>query len=410
VLVRNVPRVLLAVLVLGLGIGLARLCALRYAAGDVYPRYSSLRADPLGAKAFHDALVETGGLRVVRNTRPIGRLWTDTPGTILLLGVPSWVVGTGSGGLDTDLEALVRHGGRAVVAVTPDTREPATPKRDAVDGEQERPGRDAKEPDGEPGDAEEERRTVPITRRLGFDLTRLALPVDSDGEPTAGTATLLSPGSGDEALPSRLSWHTAVCFKGLDPAWRVVYARDGRPVLVERTLGEGTLVLSADSYFFSNEGLSREPHAALLAWIVGGNRVVVFDETHLGVAESVGIATLLRRYRLQGLCAAILLLAGLFVWRASASFLPPRPGAEAGPGETIGGRDAAAGLVTLLRRGIPESAILDVCREEWTKSYRRRRPDLAAALEGWSARSGDPVDGYRRISQLLEETKVTDER
>src|SRR2546427_9645317 len=44
--------VLLAVFVLGVG----RLFQLRFEAGDVYPPYSSLRADPLGTKALFESL------------------------------------------------------------------------------------------------------------------------------------------------------------------------------------------------------------------------------------------------------------------------------------------------------------------------------------------------------------------
>ena len=39
----------------GLVYGIAHLFALRYEKGDVYPPYSTLRADPLGAKGLYDA-------------------------------------------------------------------------------------------------------------------------------------------------------------------------------------------------------------------------------------------------------------------------------------------------------------------------------------------------------------------
>jgi hypothetical protein len=136
----------------------------------------------------------------------------------------------------------------------------------------------------------------------------------------------------------------------------------------------------------------------------------VFDETHLGVVDRQGVASLMRRHGLHGCVAAILLAAVLFVWRASVPFLPPRDEQEAGSAEAVTGRDAAAGLVTILRRGIPASDVLRVCRTVWTRTFERRRPDLVAALEAMTEEAADPVEGYRRISRTLQEMKVTYER
>ena len=47
--------------------GLAELFALRFATGDVYPAYSSLRADPLGTMAFYESLEKIPGFTVRRD-------------------------------------------------------------------------------------------------------------------------------------------------------------------------------------------------------------------------------------------------------------------------------------------------------------------------------------------------------
>ena len=67
---RFFPAALLLVLLAGFGVGLARLLELRLSGGDVYPPYSTLRADALGTKALHDALAELPDLRVERGYRP----------------------------------------------------------------------------------------------------------------------------------------------------------------------------------------------------------------------------------------------------------------------------------------------------------------------------------------------------
>ena len=81
---------LLLALLLGGGFayGLARLFILRYEVGDVYPPYSSLRADPLGTKALDDALDELPDVEVRRNFKPLPRLRPDGPVTLVYTGVP----------------------------------------------------------------------------------------------------------------------------------------------------------------------------------------------------------------------------------------------------------------------------------------------------------------------------------
>src|SRR5204863_5323220 len=139
--------------------------------------------------------------------------------------------------------------------------------------------------------------------------------------------------------------------------------------LIERRFGSGSLVFSADSYFLSNEAMRKERHPQLLAWLIGRNATVLFDETHLGVTESPGIAALVRKYRLHGLVIGLILMAGLFVWKKAISFVPAYDEEQAERhGDAVAGKDSAAGFVNLLRRSISPSEILPVCFAEWKKA------------------------------------------
>src|ERR1035438_4391593 len=50
--------------------GLIQVFSIRFATGDVYPAYSSLRASPDGAKLLYDSLARTPALTVTRNYFP----------------------------------------------------------------------------------------------------------------------------------------------------------------------------------------------------------------------------------------------------------------------------------------------------------------------------------------------------
>lgn len=410
----RLPPILLILCLLAGAWGGARLLQARYAAGDLFPAYSSLRADPLGAKALHDALAEIPAVEVRRHSGAPGDLPPGGGTTILILGVRPGLLGMidsdlgamfgGIGrGLPAALEARARAGARVVLAFVPETWRSLPADKDEV----------AKEPaetDGtRAGKADEEatpelRRSLAarIEARFGFEMDHLDLPRDKE-EDEARPAMALRAAGAPRLLPERLDWHSAALFKDLDPAWRTIYARDGRPVLIERPFGGGSIVLMSDSFAVSNEALRRDPQPALLSWIVGPGRIVVFDETHLGVRERAGVATLLRRFRLEGVAAVVLLLAVLYLWRAASPFVPPRAEAGEEEGGVVRGHTSQAGLVNLLTRGLPRAALLRACVAEWKKTFGRRHPDLAQAIDRASAAPGEPAAAYRRIHQLIQE-------
>jgi len=110
---------LLLAIVLGgvFAYGLAHLFILRYEVGDVYPAYSSLRADPLGTKALADALDELPNVDVHRNFRPLQRLRESGPLTMVYTGVPRYAFWT-----EQELAAfdsLVASGSRAIFTFYP---------------------------------------------------------------------------------------------------------------------------------------------------------------------------------------------------------------------------------------------------------------------------------------------------
>src|SRR5687768_5897030 len=109
---------ILAVL-LGAGFvyGLTQLFLLRYATGDIYPPYSSLRADPLGTKALAEALNGLPKVEVRRNFQPLTKLRDEKPVTLIYTGVPHQAFWTEQE--LTAFDALVARGSRAVFTFYP---------------------------------------------------------------------------------------------------------------------------------------------------------------------------------------------------------------------------------------------------------------------------------------------------
>ena len=387
----------LFVLLAGFGYGLLQLFQLRFAAGDVYPHYSSLRADPLGCKIYYDSLAQLTAARVHRQIGDINKLPDGRDTTLFIFGLP-W------NELDADpdefktLDNFVRDGGRIVVTIHPELGLPRGFSSALMTNRAA-----FKNPLRED---ETERDSVKLGRKWGFSLGYI--PTSRDGRLFAPVAaTLLQPA----LLPTNLLWRSALVITNLDLTWRVHYARGTDPVMVERAIGQGSIVLATDSFFTSNEAMQKERHTDLLTWLAGGSREILFDETHLGVQEQPGLATLARRYKLHGGVLALLALAALFLWKNSVSFVPrDRESSLTAP---VTGRESAAGFVNLLRRSITPKDLLQTSLNEWHKSTRLdgrstapRREKIRAVVETYNAaEKPNVVEAYREIADILNRKK-----
>ena len=419
-------RRLSILLLLGCGagfvFGLVRLFQLRLAAGDVYPEYSSLRADPLGTMAFCESLQELPQLTVSRdfsgeNALPEGR---DTTYLHLAARTPDWSALPAE--VVQEIEGFLYRGGRLVVSFYPETGKPYRPfslddegkkrtteskDRNDKGPSQRRPG-PRRKARAEPS---REERPILLKERWGFELDFIGLEPAGESYAPAQVRRQI-----DLPLPEQLDWHSATIFKSLTEPWRKIYVRGPNPVVIERPIGAGTLVLASDSYFLSNEALLKDPHADLLAWLVGPSKAVVFDEAHFGMVEQKGVASLLRKYRLGWAVLSLLLLAGLFVWKNSSSFAQPYADTRA-PTPVLG-RDAYSGFVNLLRRHIAPRDLLKVCFDEWKKSPHPgggrspaeitggghdsdRTSAALAQAEALLAADLDPLGTYRALSRAL---------
>jgi hypothetical protein len=251
-------------------------------------------------------------------------------------------------------------------------------------------------------------RRTSLKARWGLDFGYLPLASEKPGQ----SETLEAVNRTELALPESLEWHSSTIFTNLPAAWHVVYARGTNPVVVERKFGAGTIVMATDSYFLSNEALLKDRHPDLLAWWVGPNKQIIFDEAHFGILETSGVAKLIRKYHLQGLIAGLILLAALFIWKNSCSFVPPYEEEERP--DFVVGKDSAAGFVNLLRRNVPGRKLLEVCFEEWKKSFAQTGPRAAekqaraqavlTAENAGAQREHEQVQTYREICNILKKT------
>ena len=397
--------------------GIVELFQLRFESGDVYPMYSSYRADPLGTMAFYESLNSLPGITAVRDIMPGNQLPTCNGVTYLHLAAPLDAWKTIPEDLFGELETFLNHGGRFVITLFPEPAggrrrghkaDPAKshPHKEENNGDQEDdPGDPVKPgpPDPRPrkGVAAGKINLYSVKDRWGLDFSMLDLSAGKDDayEPVQVHNKL------GGSLPETILWHSGIVCAGLSPAWKPIYERGTNPVVIERRFGRGSVVVATDSFFLSNEAIMKSRQSGFLAWLVGGGGEIYFDEAHLGVVSSPGVAALIGRYRLHGLMAGLALLAGLFIWKNSTSLAPAR--ASGGEDGHIAGKEASGGLINLLRRNVSADQLEEVCFEEWKKSADRgggipvaRREAAERAFQQARSRS-DPVKTYQSICAAL---------
>lgn len=329
---------MLSALAVVFAIGLFQIFRIRLVAGDLYPEWSSLRSDPGGTRVLFDSLAATGRIVTVRQYKPLEQS-SERNATILFLGYSPASLMTASESELDGFEQSARSGNRLVFAMNPEqwSRPP----------EQE-------------GDSK-------LAKKWGVAIGRVPSNPDDDIE----------------------------LFFAKARNWTPDVTEKGRPIVIERAFGSGSIVLTASSRIFANENLAAGRNSALLlriigAQLTGGSARVVFDESHLGVQETGSVLGLVHKYRLDGALWGLLAVAIVFVWNHAAGFPPPEPA----PATATIGHDSRTGLAQLLRRQIPAARIIEVSVSEWERTNTRAKLSV-------SRDQADPIGTYRRLQQEL---------
>jgi len=368
-----------SIVIVLLGLGMIELLLLRFSAGDVYPPYSSLRADPLGTKALYESLQGCCDLNVQRNYEPFSRIQERFDATVLVLGFDSQLLRRVPKNVSVEINYFISNGGRLVVSFMPV--------------------------------AKEKESLASILEGLGEQSLNL---LDEWGvrifyEPERTGSAFRGADISRKDLPASISTHTAVYFQPVHPGWKILYQRNQHPVLIERKFSHGTLVLSAESYFLSNEALAKERQPSLLMYLVGDHRSIVFDEYNHGISADAGVMVLARRYHLEWLMGVFLLIAVLFIWKSAAPLVKPEK-------ETVEvqqtGKESTAGLTNLLRRNIPVQQLLSVCFDQWQKTAKEIPLEKKTIMETMIGnqeakppRQKDLPAAYNALGRVLKERK-----
>jgi len=402
---RNTIRsVLLVLLLIAFLLGLGHLFVLRFRTGDVYPAYSSLRSDPLGTRVLYESLENLGDITLERNYRFLHSLKAEPDTTFFYLGTSAEDYHPVPQELIEDFERLTQSGGRLVLTFLP------------INKKHEKKTKLKKEPESQKVEnvecREKSKKNSLISLKkhwgIGFEFNQ-NLPVKD------GSYLALDAVSNQRDLPPVISWHSNLYFDLLDKSWQVLYASDGHPVMIERPFGKGSLVLSADSFFISNEALRSERQPQLLVWLLGRNSKIIFDEAHFGIYKQPSVAALLRHYRFHWVFLVLAVMALLFVWKDAVYFVPPCKDEVPSGAAVVSDKDYTRGLIAMLRRNIPGNEILQVCGQEWERTFKKdkhvqsavfgRVKEMLRTQALFSKKRIDAVHGYRKISRTIQRIK-----
>ena len=402
----------------------------RFSSGEAYPIYSTLRSDPLGSKALYEALDRLPNVESSRNYRDVSKLVGDKNSVLVLqhLSPGAWTDGAVLNG--KAVQAFAAAGGRVIITLNGQNtqwgRVWAESDRQRNENARERLKeklKEEKKEKKEPAEKEDEQTSVEDKKRIEQALFKTSHSLAHLlGVNVKDRAFVLTARGADELIPSDgfpfskgelPLWHSrsSLEFSGTgENQWQVLATVKDNVALAVREIGQGSIVIATDSYFMSNEGLSKEPAPLFLAWLFGNASSIVFEETHLGTKENPGIMTLVQRYHLHGLFLGALLVFALFVWRSSTSLLPARSDLEATT-RAVAGQGATAGLVSLLKRGIPRKDVLQRGFDAWEKTVphpgatmksriEKAREFLATASAGRLTRDAR-VDLYQQLCDIL---------
>ncbi|MGA1796783.1 MAG: DUF4350 domain-containing protein [bacterium] len=375
---RTISIIILILLVLFFLVSASSIMHRRMEKGDVYPRYSSLRHDPMGTSILFDSLRKSGCTIEVLTEDEFPEV-LDPRDTILFILFPTFDLFSNR---DVDrIVGFILSGGRVLITTDDDNS--------LMDFFHTGIGiHDTRKEKGEDeGTEEEEENETPRIREAipgtGFDFSPDSIPLIREQYLTSG-------------------WPRAVTVLGSGE----------HDVVLLLSHGKGDIIISSEPYLISNESLAKDPPAVFLSWVMGGRTHVLVDEYRHGVLSNRGVSFLLRKYHLYWLIGYLAILFLLGLWYLLPHFRRPLP-RESVPDN--GTRSSLDGYTQLLTKTIPRKQLLDIAMEQWLKGstnrfFREKNREAAEGLRGYLPQGDvqkdeEVIAAYNEIAQRLKERR-----
>lgn len=302
-----------------------------------YPAYSSLNNSADGTKAYYETLRKLG-FNATRNYRSLPKL-KGTQADVFYAGAAISALQHGDEKDFEDFEQLAKSGARLIIAAQPETLS-------IVLSPAKKPKKD-KKPDAVQKDMLKERWGI----ELGF-------------RPRQLTAAEMGPLK-QLGIKPFLAY-----FQKWSKEWSPSVTRNDEPLFLERHFGNGSILLISDCRYFTNRELLARPDTQILTAAVGQTPQIIFDESHLGLEDTGTVIGLTTAHHLNWIFVGFALLAALYIWRNSVSFIPP---ARAPSNRSVIGQNAYAALTNLLMQSVPPKSLLHRAAEEWNATAHLRR-------------------------------------
>lgn len=396
---RAISFIIMALLILSFLVSASFILKGRFEKGDVYPRYSSLRHDPMGTSILFDSFKKTGCTVEILTEEKFPEIMNPQD-TILFILSPKFAHFPDN---EADrIAGFILSGGR--VFMTADNENGLMDFFDT--------GIDMPECERKHAEGNEEIKKDPEREKAGKKKGEIEERIEEKGE------------DGDEKEPCLQDAIQVAGFdfspdsipvfgeKSLITRWprAVTVLSSGHDVMLLLSHGKGDIIISTESYFISNESLAKMPPVTFLSWIMGGRTHVLVDEYHHGVLSKKGVSFLLRKYHLYWFIAYLALISLISLWHILPTFRKPLP-RESTPGANI--RSSLDGYTHLLTRTIPRKGMLDISMDQWLKGSANRffREKNWEAVKGIRENfpsgdirgDGDLIKAYNEITQRLKE-------
>lgn len=384
--------------------GVAGLMRVRIARGDVYPAWSSLRADPLGTRVLFESLSEALGCPVRRSFAPLADIDGADTCVHIAVGMFPLILSYAPADQADAIDSIVRAGGDLVIGLEPHVGLFSAAQVWAQDSTDEDSAADST---AGASDEDAPRRIVSLLERWGVEPVVSCVSVHADSQVYAQADSAFA--EEHQGLSHYMPWDGRLGLRLVDTAWHAAYRVESCCVVAWRAVGAGRIVLLADSYLLSNQALAFEREAGLLSWLVGSPCAVVFHETHLGVAHRRGIAWLVGKHGLWGVVAGVALVFLLGVWRTAVPFAPSMHD-EDEKRRSASSTDATGQLAQQFERLLARERVLRTCTEEWRRAAPLDRtvpaelPDDVDALRVARQHQvqGGMVETYNEIVRLVQ--------